>query len=130
MRLKKLADIEALKQLRLIEDQVVNKRDEGLPEKVTAVKGADILYRNLQNLIPLDGENYTSVILDIIGIIKQESIVDWHKNLDVKRKMMNKIDDYLYDVARVEYDLDLSPEASKEVIEKAVQLAENNHKII
>jgi type I restriction enzyme R subunit len=48
MREGKLKDIEALKQLKLIEDDVVNKKDAGLPSQIVAVKGADIFYRNLR----------------------------------------------------------------------------------
>lgn len=42
MRLKKIADIEALKQAKLIKDQVLNKQDDSLPSPILSNKGADI----------------------------------------------------------------------------------------
>ena len=40
MRDGKLADIAALKQLKLIEEDVVNKKDDSLPEDIVAQKGS------------------------------------------------------------------------------------------
>lgn len=129
MRQGKLADVEALKQMKLISDDVVNKKDESLPEKIEAQKGSDVFYRNLR--AELEGLNlsedvYISTILDIFTIIKNEAIVDWYKNMDVKRKMRNSIDDYLYDVVKGEKSIDIDNDHIKVVIDTAMQLAENN----
>ncbi len=127
MRQGKLADIEALKQMKLISDDVLNKKDEGLPERIERAKGADVFYRNLQaQFSGLEEELYVETVLEIFEIIKAEAIVDWHKNLDVKRKMRNSIDDYLYDVLRGEKGVAIDNDRCVAIIDVIMQLAENN----
>ncbi len=130
MRLGKLADIEALKQMRLISEDVLNKNNDNLPKKIKEVKNSDIFYRNLKPIFKNINEDiYISIIIDIFSIIKKEAIIDWHKNLDVKRKMMNVIDDYLYDVVKIEKEINIDGEFIKIAIGKIMQLAENNFEI-
>jgi type I restriction enzyme R subunit len=129
MRQGKLADVEALKQMKLIRDDVVNKKDESLPENIERNKGSDIFYRNLRSQfesLKLSEELYISIILDIFAIIKNEAIVDWYKNMDVKRKMRNSIDDYLYDVVKGEKGIEIDNDHIKAVIDNVMLLAENN----
>lgn len=129
MRQGKLADIEALKQMKLIRDDVVNKKDAGLPEPIEAQKGSDVFYRNLRgqfDTVNLNEDTYIAIILGIFTIIKNEAIVDWYKNMDVKRKMRNSIDDYLYDIVKGEKGIDVDNDHSKTIIDTVMQLAENN----
>ncbi len=129
MRLGKLADVEALKQMKLIQDDVVNKKDDELPEKIVEHKGSDIFYRNLKTefkTLNLSEDVYISIILDIFTIIKNEAIVDWYKNMDVKRKLRNSIDDYLYDIVKGEKGVNIENNHIKVIIDTAMQLAENN----
>ncbi|MFZ2975892.1 MAG: HsdR family type I site-specific deoxyribonuclease [Candidatus Moraniibacteriota bacterium] len=133
MRVGKMADIEALKQMKLIRDDVVDKKDETLPDKISSHKGADVFYRNLRESFGkriVDEQVYIDVVLDVLNIIKDEAIVDWYKNGDVKRKMMNAIDDYLYDVVKNKKNIELTNEEMKAIIDIAMQLAENNNEVI
>ena len=133
MHLGKLADLEALKQMKLIRDDVVSKKDESLPEKINANKGSDIFYRNLREVFEnhiTDEQVYVETVLDILNIIKSEAIVDWYKNVDVKRKMMNVVDDYLYDVVTKQKNIELTHDEMKTIISTVMQLAENNSEII
>lgn len=103
MRQGKLADIEALKELRMIRDHVIEKKDDDLPQSIQEKPGADVLYRNIKQLFSqheIDEERYVQIVLDIFTLLHREAIVDWYKNIDVKRKMMNSIDDYLYDIVK------------------------------
>lgn len=132
MRDGKLADIAALKQLKLVEEDVVNKKDKNLPEKILMQKGSDVFYRNMRGLFKkfeTPEDVYISVILDIFYILKQEAIVDWYKNIDVKRRMMNAIDDYLYDVVKKKYNIDFSDDDMRMIISNTLTLAENNYEI-
>jgi hypothetical protein len=129
MRQGKLADIEALKQMKLVSDDVVNKKDESLPEQIESQKGSDVFYRNLRTELGnlnLSEDGYISTILDIFTIIKSEAIVDWYKNADVKRKMRNSIDDYLYDIVKGEKGIAIDNDQIKVVIETVLLLAEHN----
>jgi type I restriction enzyme R subunit len=69
---------------------------------------------------------YISVVLDIYSIIKNEAIVDWYKNMDVKRKMKNSVDDYLYDVVKGKKGINIDSTHIKVIIDNVMQLAENN----
>ncbi len=127
MRAKKLADIEALKQLKLITDEVLNKKDDSLPEKITQTDGADVLYRNLKDLIHLNEDEFVESVLDIYQILSKNARVDWWKNHEMKRVMRNSIDDYVYDELKVGRGLDVSAEQIDEIVETVMRLAENNH---
>jgi type I restriction enzyme R subunit len=132
MRDGKMADVAALKQLKLISEDVVNKKDETLPEVIEQVKGSDVFYRNLREeflKFGLTEEVFIGIILDIYGIVKSEAIVDWYKNIDVKRRIMNTIDDYLYDVVKKDKGIDLTDEDMKSIINSTLVLAENNYEI-
>ena len=69
---------------------------------------------------------YISIVCDIFNILREEAIVDWYKNIDVKRKMTNVIDDYLYDVVKGQKGIDISNDQIREIISRVMQLAENN----
>ena len=126
----KLADIEVLKQMKLIHDDVVNKKDESLPAIIESNKGSDVFYRNLKNQFKgLDEDIYVSIIIDIFSIIKNEAIVDWYKNIDVKRKIKNSIDDYLYDVVRGKKKIKISSDSTKQIIDNVILLSENNFEL-
>ena len=42
---------------------------------------------------------------------------------DAQKQAMNEIDDYLYDVVKDEWEVDLSTEQMDEIIKKSMQLA-------
>lgn len=129
MRAKKLADIEALKQLKLISDELLGKRDDSLPEAIARVAGADILYRNLKKDLKLDEAAYIKAILDIYSVLQQNARVDWWKNHEMKRVLRNCIDDYLYDELKIHRGVDISTKQIETLIEDVMRLAENNHEI-
>ena len=132
MRLGKLADIEALKELKSISEDVVNKKDNELPAHIRNSAGSDIFYRNLREDFgdkTMSEEDYIKTVLDIFFILKKEVVVDWYKNLDVKRRIMNVLDDYIYDSIRVGRRVDLSDENVRTLLNKIIQLAENNNNI-
>jgi type I restriction enzyme R subunit len=129
MRAKKLADIEALKQLKLITDELLSKKDDSLPEAIARVAGADVLYRNLRKDLKLDETSYIKAVLDIYSVLHQNARVDWWKNHEMKRVMRNSIDDYLYDELKVHEGVDITTQQIETLIEDVMQLAENNHEM-
>jgi type I restriction enzyme R subunit len=130
MRQKKMEDVEALKQFKKIHEQVVNKEDESIPEEIRREKGADIFYRNLGSYFEdknISDEEYNRIILDVLDILKQEAIVDWYRNNEVKRVIFNKIDDYIYDNVVSGREVELSNEKIKEMADKIIELATINY---
>lgn len=132
MRQGKLADLEALQQMKEVKNKVISKKDVNIPQILHLKKGADIFYRNLQEDFAeknLDDDMYVQIISDVYDILKKESIVDWYKNTEVKRIMSNKIDDYFYDIVKKENGIGLSSKETQNIINKTMQLAENNNNI-
>ena len=132
MREGKLADLQALKEMKEIKDVVISKKDDSIPIKIGEKKGADILYRNLNDAFikhDVRDDYFIQIIFDVYDILQQEGIVDWNKNTEVKRIMVNRIDDYLYDVVKEENGIDLTSEEIKGIIDMTMKLAENNAEI-
>lgn len=132
MREGKMADIEALRQLKQVREDVLQKKDESIPVRVAERIGADIFYRNVSKMFKeynLGEEQVIDIILGIHDILKSESIVDWHKNIEVKRIIGNRIDDYLYDTVRINMGIDIKSEKIREIIALIMRLAENNYEI-
>ncbi|MBU4511573.1 HsdR family type I site-specific deoxyribonuclease [bacterium] len=133
MRERKIADIEALKQLKLINDEVNNKQDSAIPEKIKRKKGADIFYRNLRDEFAVhnvDDEKFQEIILDMFAVLKKEAIVDWYRNSEVKRVIYNELDDYIYDEIIQKQGVNLTNEEVKSIIDKTIKLATENYSII
>lgn len=127
MREKKMADVEALKQLRLIDDEVEQKKDSNLPESMQTRTGADILYRNLKLDLTLDAETYEMIILELTAIVHRMATVDWWRNFEAKRQMRRQMDDYLYDIVKIQQGISLTNDQIDKIIEATMTLAENNH---
>lgn len=132
MRAGKMADVQALKDMKELSEAVRDRKDEGLPSALAGHKGAGIFYRNLQGVLDEHGAAEDVKIKAVIGlyeVLERESIVDWYRNAEVKRIMSNKLDDYLYDVVRGEYGVELGSEEIRDVVERAMALAEHNHEL-
>lgn len=125
MKADKMADVEALEQLRLIDEEVEQKKDSDLPEAIKSVKGADIMHRNLKDLLFEVGDaEYSQAILALTEIINQSATVDWWRTYEAKRQMRSRLDDYLYEELHItDYD------RIEKIIDAAMTLAENNHQV-
>jgi len=133
MRSKKIADIEALRQAKLIKDEILNKQDDSLPAKISLTKGSDIFYRNLLDKFNTYGvaqDQFVQIILDIRKTIEEHSIVDWHLNTEQIRIMTSAIDDYLYDVVGKEKGINLSNDDRNSIEKQIIDLARNNFEIL
>ncbi len=119
LREEKIADIEALKQLTLIDEEIDSRQDNDLPEKVRKEKGADILYRNLKDIVP--DEQYEEHTLNLARIVRENGVIDWWKNYNQKRIIENCLDDYIYD------NMAVSEVTNKNIRGKVLELAENNY---
>jgi len=122
MHQAKMEDAEALKQLRIISEEIEIKKDDGLPNSVNQTRGAGVLWRNLRNVISAY-EGYDELIIGLAKVIYNSARVDWYRNNEVKRQMKDKLDDYLYENRdKVDYT------NAEQIIEESMRLAEFNHK--
>jgi type I restriction enzyme R subunit len=132
MRQKKIADIEALAQARLIHEQVMNKEDNSLPESIKNIKGADIFYRNLQEHflgLGMSEEVLCQVILDLFKILETKTRIDWYRQSDTQRMIKSQLDDYLYDQVKIEMKIDLSNDDIATLLEDIMRLALENYEL-
>ena len=128
----KMADLEALQQMKLISEQVISKKDTEVPAEVMAKKGADVFYRNLRpgfESYTIPEATFIEIISGVYDILQAEAIVDWYKNPEVKRVIANKIDDYLYDHVGQTLGIKLSNDDMQRIVRDAMQLAEYNYEI-
>ena len=133
MREKKLADIEALKQAKDMSEKVLNKEDDSLPKEIKSMEGADIFYRNLLKdfeKYDIEEKDLVEIILEIVNVLKNESVIDWQINSEKKRIMKSKLDDYLFDTVKMEKGVNLSNSDIKTLIEKTMTLAQNNYDLL
>lgn len=132
MREGKLADIEALRQMKMAKDEMLDKKDDSIPEEVTRRKGADIFYRNLESIFKqhaVSQDAYIQIICSLNDLVKSSVIIDWYKNPEVKRMMKNAIDDFFYDEVLTERKIPLNHEEIKTLVDDAMHYAENNHEL-
>lgn len=132
MKQAKIEDIEALKQLQLFREEMLNKKEDDLPGKLEGKAGESLFYRNLKGefeKLAMNEEMIILVVVELFEIVKRRAIVDWDKNSDVKRMIRNALDDYLYDNLKVDKGIDIDNECIKLVIDIVMKLSENNVKL-
>jgi len=128
----KMADIEALKMLKVAKVQMLNKEDDELPNDLSGHKGADIFYRNLKadfEELGLNVEQICKIVLDVFEILKTETVIDWHRQSDTQRIIKNKLDDYLYDEVKINMDIDLTHDALALMLDRIINLALENNEL-
>lgn len=62
----------------------------------------------------------------MVKIVDAHKIVDWHKNVEVKRRISNELEDYIFDVLKDDYEADLPIETVDRVITLIWNLAVEN----
>ncbi len=132
MKKKKLEDLEALKQLKKMREEVLSKKDDTIPDSIKGNEGAGIFYRNLKGdfeKYKISEEDFLNIVIDVRKILKDEAIIDWHRNSEVKRVIQNKVDDYLYDEVVVRNGIKLDNETIKIILDKVINLATENYLI-
>lgn len=128
MKAGKLADIEALKQLRVVAEQAENRQDKSLPQAVIKVKGADVLYRNARELLNINDEDlYQQIVMEIAEVAQRAATVDWWRNYESRRQMREVIDDYIYEELKQKRGFDLSNDQIRQTAEDIAVIIENNH---
>lgn len=132
MRAGKLADAQALVKMREAKDEMTNKKDSSIPEKVARITGADIFYRNLHPILSahsLSDEDIETIVCELFAIVKSGATIDWHRLTDTQRALKNQIDDYVYDEIKTKYSLDISNEDLATIVDKVMELALENPEI-
>ena len=132
MRDGKLADVQALGELKQVREQLLEKQDDTLPPEIVQKRGADVLYRNITrdaSALSLAHTQWIELIVGIRNIITTQAIVDWQHNSETQRHMMSTVDDYVYDTVRVQWNIETTPEVLRSIMEESITLAKQNHEL-
>ena len=111
-----------LTQAKECQKAVINYEDSDIPEKLRGSKIYYPFYRNIKKFFNSDESDYFQIIKDIVQIIKEHKIVDFHNNTSVKREIFFAIEDYLFD----EVDEKLSADTIEQIVYTAWNLAVQN----
>jgi type I restriction enzyme, R subunit len=136
-RNKRISEAEYLRRTLNLWNAVVNRKTDEVPEAIQDDSDAIAFFGLFKPFISAhlaDVQKTESVTLEatqaILAIIRGRIIVDWINNDDVQKDIMNDVDDYLYDVLRDQYRIDLQPQEMDDMIAKSLQLAKHRHQLV
>lgn len=106
-----------------IKDEALTRTDENVP---TSLQGNDeakayfgILREKLQNNPEIDIDKLAGMSTQILEIVENYKIVDWHKSLDTQNKIKNEIEDYIDKQANNSLDYESIDQIMDEIIRTA-----------
>ena len=130
-RAKRISDLEYLRRVRDIRDQMVERDTTDLPEAVRDDPMARAFFGCIQETL-LDLEGGATEAVDpasadaarhIVDVVNSHRRVDWSDNPDVENAIKNDIDDYVFDVLHGEHSMALSAEAIDILIDRLLMIA-------
>jgi type I restriction enzyme, R subunit len=130
---KRLTDLQYLKQVQEYYKNVIEHKDCDIPRELENNDDAKAFYNLLKKAIskylPENKSAQNTVLtqsaIAFCDIFEKHKIVDWQRNDDVQKQIMNALDDYLYDVVRDEFNIKLNQEDMNSIIESALELAKH-----
>ncbi|MBN8995232.1 MAG: HsdR family type I site-specific deoxyribonuclease [Rhizobiales bacterium] len=130
-RAKRISDLEYLKRVTDIRDQMIHRDTTALPEAVRDDALARAFFGCIHETIRgVDGaappkldEISAEAAKHIVDIVHSHRRVDWSGNPDVENAIKNDIDDYVFDVLRGEHNVPVSTEAIDALIERLLMVA-------
>lgn len=131
----RLTELEYLNKVREINEQVLSKTDSDIPEELKERDVARAFYgialTDLKDKTKSQDELKmwsTEIALASDNIISSMIEVDWQNKIDITRKMIHLIGDYLIDDLRDKYTLSLSFEEIDRIAEQIVEVAKIRYK--
>lgn len=116
-------------------DKVLSHRDEDLPDRLREKDVARAFYGIVKERLAeklSDGAMISAVAADAAiasdDIINGMKVVDWSSKIDIPKRMMHQIGDYLIDEVRDKYQLSMSFEEIDSIAERIVDVAKIRYK--
>jgi type I restriction enzyme R subunit len=116
MRANRLAELEALKKLKVLKDQAINGEQTDLPEEIKD-KRRNIAVFHLLDEEPDLKNKQVEITLMFDEILSNCEVVDWHKRIDIINQIEIEFGDYLMDVMDVSFD------KADDLTKKAIEIA-------
>lgn len=126
----RISETQYLNQAKDILNAVLNHQEDDIPDSLKNKEVARAFYGILKEEMAKkigDAEISKAIAVDIAGagdeIIKGLVVVDWTDNIDIPKKMIHQIGDYIIDEVRDKYRLSLSFEEIDRISERIVDVA-------
>ena len=130
LRNAKAEDAQALLQeAHELQGHVVDYEDNDIPSPLRESKLLHPYYRSLRSALEqhaLTEDQLCATVQTMIGIIEDNKIIDWHKNVEVKRRVRNQLEDYLFDAVETQFGIALPAMEVDRVVAMVWDLAVQN----
>ncbi len=130
---KRLSDAEYLQKVTDIMNAVRNRTGDDIPEKLEHRDVAKAFYGIVYDMISkfegrdCDPKEFSADIgLRIDDIIQNSLVVDWVNNADIQNIMLNRIEEYLYDV-KDQHGISLSYDDIDTIMEQSMNVAKHRY---
>lgn len=125
-RQQRITDMEYLNRVQEIRYKITHKVREGIPQQIAGNDDAIAFYGMLKPYLKeLGDEKLVSTVTAIIDIIRNHMKVNYWLDENAQKDTINSIDDYLFDVVKGEYGLDLDTDTLDVIIEQVMNLAKH-----
>ncbi|MCB1379508.1 MAG: type I restriction endonuclease subunit R [Alphaproteobacteria bacterium] len=130
-RAKSISDLEYLKRVRDIRDQLVRRDTTDIPESVRDDPLARAFFGCIQETLKdvqgngnaEDDKVSAEAARQLVDIVHNHRRVEWANDPDVENAIRNEIDDYMFDVIRGEHKVPISTEAIDTLIDRLLMVA-------
>ena len=87
-----------LEQAKQYQADVANYTDADIPETLRAKQVFHPFYRNIKDFFKTTtGEDYADIVRHIVSLVQSRKVVDFQTTDDVKRAVLNDVEDFLFD---------------------------------
>lgn len=130
LRTAKEEDAKALlEDAREIQGHVIDYEDNDIPDPLKKRKALHTYYRNIRAALrdaSLSDDQLSDATEAMVGIVESHKIVDWHKNVEVERRVRVELEDYLFDVVQEQFGAGMAIEEVDRIISMVWELAVEN----
>jgi type I restriction enzyme R subunit len=130
LRSAKEEDAKALlQQVRDAQQQVDDYEDGDIPAALKAAKRYHPYLRGIRAELPdaaLDESELCHVVQELVAVVERHKIVDWFKNVEVRRQVSLELEDYLFDEVKGNRGVELPVETVERIIGLVWKLAVEN----
>ena len=129
-RAKRISDLAYLKRVMEIRDKMVSRKHDDMPDKLAGNDHSQAFYGVIKSFFDEQGlgskqceEVSADTALAVIDILNRHRKVQFWDDYDTQKRVMNDIDDFLYDEIKGKRGIALDTEQMDEIIERVMQLA-------
>ena len=130
LKAAKKEDLKALLGMaREYQGHVLEYTDNDIPRAIQEQKSYHPYFRNLKARFAtheVSDERLCEMVKAMCEQVNQHKIIDWHRNIEVERRVRIELEDYLFDVVKAEHGVPLDAQEIDEIISLVWELAVEN----